>query len=85
VPLEDPGGNGGGEAGIGGEGRLDVGREFGPDVVCPKLADTGDVVAGLEGEPSRGVDGPDAIAGAARTAARGDRTSAVARTRVAGL
>ena len=62
VPFEDPRGDGRGEGRIGGEGRLDVEREFGPYVVCPKFADAGDVVAGLEGQPSWGVDGPDAVA-----------------------
>src|SRR4051794_5930122 len=48
--------------GIGIEGILHLGRELGPDIMRPQLANAGDVVAGLEGRASRGVDGPDAVA-----------------------
>ena len=62
VPFEDPAGDGGDEARIGGEGGLHVGRELRPDVVRPQFGDSGDVGAFLGLQAGRGVDGPDAVA-----------------------
>jgi hypothetical protein len=45
VAFQDAAGDGGDQAGIGGEGGLDVGRELRPDVVRPQLAHARDAVA----------------------------------------
>src|SRR4051812_18410628 len=61
MPLQDSGRDCGREAGIGGEGGLDVGREFRADVVRAQSPDGRDIVAGLESQPGRRVDSPDSV------------------------
>jgi hypothetical protein len=54
--------DGGGKARISCEGGLHVGRESRSDVVRAQGGHAGDIVAGLERQPSRCVDRPDAVA-----------------------